>query len=499
MLFRLAFVAVGEALSRPRAVRGRGARLVSMAAETHFDYLVIGGGSGGIASAKRAASYGKKVAVIERQALGGTCVNVGCVPKKVMWNAAHVMEVAHESHLYSYAGGDKMTFDWKGLKTARDNYVTRLNGIYSRGLDSAGVSLIEGLASFDSPTEVRVGDAVYTADHIMIATGGVPTFPEIPGKEHIISSDGFFELEALPASCAVIGAGYIAVEMAGILCALGSETSLLVRGDKALRAFDDLVADHLDFEMKRQGMVVVPKTTLASVTLDETTGLKTLTTTDGRTLGPFECVLAAVGRSPLTAPLALEKAGVSTKANGYISVDEYQATSAAQVYALGDVCGDVELTPMAIAAGRRLADRLFGDAPQSKADYSNVPTVVFSHPTIGTIGLTEAEAKAQFGDEAVTIYTTTFVNLWYGPMPIEPSTKPKSKMKLVCTGPEETVVGLHCIGMASDELLQGFGVAMKMKATKADFDSCIALHPTAAEEVVTMAPWGLSGSDTRGA
>ena len=377
---------------------------------------------------------------------------------------------------------------------------------------------------------------------------------EIPGKEHIISSDGFFELEALPASCAVIGAGYIAVEMAGILCALGSETSLLVRGDKALRAFDDLVADHLDFEMKRQGMVVVPKTTLASVTLDETTGLKTLTTTDGRTLGPrapaarssfsfstfkvarggdylflfverttrhrreascclerarlvsrlssvfsrpprdsFECVLAAVGRSPLTAPLALEKAGVSTKANGYISVDEYQATSAAQVYALGDVCGDVELTPMAIAAGRRLADRLFGDAPQSKADYSNVPTVVFSHPTIGTIGLTEAEAKAQFGDEAVTIYTTTFVNLWYGPMPIEPSTKPKSKMKLVCTGPEETVVGLHCIGMASDELLQGFGVAMKMKATKADFDSCIALHPTAAEEVVTMAPWGLSG------
>ncbi|KAJ8611934.1 hypothetical protein CTAYLR_004360 [Chrysophaeum taylorii] len=439
-MFSALFVVVVGALA-PRT--GRICRRVAMSSssESHFDYLVIGGGSGGIASARRAATYGAKVAVVERGALGGTCVNVGCVPKKVMWNAAHITEVLHDAALYQYRGDLE--------STARDNYVTRLNGIYGRNLDNSEVTKLVGTASFDG------------------ATAG------LEGAEHCITSDGFFELEELPASVAVVGAGYIAVEMAGILNALGAETSLLIRGDLALRSFDDLLSTTLDAEMKRQGMTVVPQTTVASVALDEETGLKTVVSTDGVEVGKFEQVLIATGRRPLTEPLCHDRPGV---------------------YALGDVCGNVELTPMAIAAGRRLADRLFGGMPLAKADYDNVPTVVFSHPTIGTIGLTEAQARDRYGDDDVAVYKSTFVNLWYGPMPIEPADKPKTAMKLVCVGPEEKVVGLHVIGMGADEMLQGFGVAMKMGATKADFDSCVAIHPTAAEEFVTLPVWGMAGS-----
>ncbi|KAJ8611965.1 hypothetical protein CTAYLR_004341 [Chrysophaeum taylorii] len=494
-MFSALFVVVVGALA-PRT--GRICRRVAMSSssESHFDYLVIGGGSGGIASARRAATYGAKVAVVERGALGGTCVNVGCVPKKVMWNAAHITEVLHDAALYQYRGDlESVKLDWGALKTARDNYVTRLNGIYGRNLDNSEVTKLVGTASFDGATAVRVGEKVYTADHVLVAVGGTPTVPEgLEGAEHCITSDGFFELEELPASVAVVGAGYIAVEMAGILNALGAETSLLIRGDLALRSFDDLLSTTLDAEMKRQGMTVVPQTTVASVALDEETGLKTVVSTDGVEVGKFEQVLIATGRRPLTEPLCLDKVGVELDSKGYVVVDDFQATTAPGVYALGDVCGNVELTPMAIAAGRRLADRLFGGMPLAKADYDNVPTVVFSHPTIGTIGLTEAQARDRYGDDDVAVYKSTFVNLWYGPMPIEPADKPKTAMKLVCVGPEEKVVGLHVIGMGADEMLQGFGVAMKMGATKADFDSCVAIHPTAAEEFVTLPVWGMAGS-----
>uniref|UniRef100_A0A7S3JTG2 Glutathione reductase n=1 Tax=Aureoumbra lagunensis TaxID=44058 RepID=A0A7S3JTG2_9STRA len=461
-----------------------------------YDYLVIGGGSGGVASARRAATYGASAAVIENARLGGTCVNVGCVPKKIMWSAAHIQEIAHDAALYQFTGGDQMKFDWGKLKIARDNYVTRLNGIYTRNIENSGIDMIQGTASFEGPNSVRVGDEVYQAKNILIAVGGKPVFPPgFEGIEHCITSDGFFELDHLPKSACVVGAGYIAVEMAGIFNTLGCDTTLVVRRAKALRNFDEIVSDHLDFEMKRQGLNIVPNTTPTKVEPhpDDATPLKSVYADDGTKIGDFEVVLLAVGRKPNIEPLHLDAAGVETTEKDYIIVDEYQNTNVPGIYALGDVCGNIELTPMAIAAGRRLADRLFGSLPNAKADYQGVPTVVFSHPPIGTIGLTEAQARAKYSENDIKVYTSTFVNLYYGPMPIEPSTKPKSVMKMICHGPQEKIIGLHVCGMGADEMLQGFGVAFKMGATKADFDSCVAIHPTAAEEFVTLAPWGLSG------
>jgi glutathione reductase (NADPH) len=421
------------------------------------------------------------------------------VPKKVMYNAAHIMECLHDAPLYQYSGADGVSLDWGALKTARDNYVTRLNGIYGRNLDGSGVTKLEGLASFKSAKEVSVGGETYTADHVLVAVGGKPTMPaDLPGVEHCISSDGFFLLDEMPENALVVGAGYIAVEMAGILHALGCDTDLAVRGAKPLRSFDDLMSDTLVSEMARQGLTLQAETTLAKVELTAD-GKKKVTTTDGRVLGEYSEVLLAVGREPLTGPLDLQHAGVDLDANGrYIAVDEYQNTSAEGVYALGDVCGNIELTPMAIAAGRRLADRLFKGQEHAKADYSDVPTVVFSHPPIGTVGLTEKEAVEKYGEANVKVWTSTFVNLWYGPMPIDPADKPRTAMKMVTAGSNELIVGLHVIGVGADEMLQGSAVAVKMGATKADFDSCVALHPTAAEEFVTLAPWGEGAGDKQG-
>jgi len=480
-----------SSLGFPKVLR-RSKGLTSMAAseDNHFEYLVIGGGSGGIASARRAAQWGAKVAVIERQALGGTCVNVGCVPKKVMFNAATVNEVLHAAKHYGYSGVTEGTkFDWGAIKESRDKYILRLNGIYENNLKNSGVHLINGLAKFSGPKSVSVGDVEYTADHILIAVGGKTMMPDIPGIEHCIDSDGFFKLEEQPKKVGVVGAGYIAVEMAGIFNALESDTTLFVRGEKALRRFDPIVCDTLDTEMKKQGMKVVPGATPAKVE-KQADGTLAMTLEDGSTHGGFDQILFAIGREPLTAPLDLDAAGVKTKAGGYIEADAYQNTATEGVYAVGDVCGVVELTPTAVAAGRRLSDRLFGGL-DDKADYDLVPTVVFSHPTIGTIGFTEQDAIAKFGEDDIKVYTSTFVNLFYGPWQMEPADKPKTAMKLICMGKDEKVIGLHCIGMGCDELLQGFGVAMKMGCTKLDLDRCVAIHPTAAEELVTMAPWGL--------
>ena len=410
-----------------------------------------------------------------------------------MFNAATVNEMLHASENYGFTGVlEGAKFDWKTIKDARDKYIVRLNGIYSNNLGNNGVDIINGIASFDGENSVKVGDKTYSADHITIAVGGRTVMPDIPGIEHCIDSDGFFLVEEQPKKVAVIGAGYIAVELAGIFNALDSDTSLFVRGDKALRRFDAILADTLDSEMKKCGMKVVPQSTPKAVT-KEADGTLTLELENGEKHSGFDAVVMAIGRQPLVGPLELDKAGVDLQAGSkYIAVDEYQNTNVNGVYALGDVCGNIELTPMAIAAGRRLSDRLFGGIEGSKADYEMVPTVIFSHPTIGTIGLTEDEAREKYGDDQIKCYTSTFVNLFYGPWTsIEPADKPKTAYKLVCLGKEEKVVGLHCIGMASDEVLQGFGVAMKMGCTKADLDSVIAIHPTAGEELVTMAPWGL--------
>jgi glutathione reductase (NADPH) len=453
-----------------------------------FDYLVIGGGSGGIASARRAASYGAKVAVVEGSGrMGGTCVNVGCVPKKVMWSAASIAETVHDMHHYGFTGVEEISFDWNFIKQNRDRYIKRLNGIYERNLENSGVTRIMGLASFDGENSVTVvpsdgGDSIsYKAKHILIAVGGLAEFPEGPGiKENSISSDGFFELEELPRKAVVVGAGYVAVELAGVFQALGTDTKLVVRREKAMRGLDDFISETLDEEMQRQGIEIFRNTNgVEKIEVDED-GLKTVFLSNGEKIEGADVVLVAPGRRPNVDKLGLDKAGINTDDRDYISVDEYSATNVNGVYALGDVCGKVELTPMAIAAGRRLSDRLFGgpEWKNVKVSYDLVPTVVFSHPTIGTIGLTEKEAIEKYGEDNVKIYKSKFANLFYGPWQVEPEDKPKTAMKLVCAGEEELVVGLHVIGMGADEMLQGFGIALKMGATKADFDSCVAIHPT---------------------
>lgn len=477
--------------------------------EYEYDYLVIGAGSGGIASARRAATYGAKVAVVEKARLGGTCVNVGCVPKKVMWNAASIAETLHDMKHYGFSGydSDAISFDWTFIKRNRDKYVLRLNETYERTMANSGVTSLSGTASFtSSPNTVSVAssetgeETTVTARHVLIATGGYPTFPPGEGiREHAISSDGFFDLEELPRRAVVVGAGYVAVELAGILQALGTDTSLVVRKGKAMREFDDMLADTLDEEMQRQGIEILRNTDgVEKIELDGD-GLKTVTLHDGRVIERVDTVLVATGRSPCVERLDLPSAGVARhRERGHVLVDELSQTNVHRVYALGDVCGRVQLTPVAIAAGRRLADRLFGGPRFAgvKVSYENVPTVVFSHPPIGTIGVTEKEAVERYGGENVKVYRSKFANLYYGPWRVEADDKPKTAMKLICAGSDEMVVGLHVIGMGAEEMLQGFGIAMKMGATKADFDVCVAIHPTASEEFVTMFPWGLSNQVT---
>ncbi len=443
-----------------------------------YDLICVGGGSGGIATARRAAAYGKRCAVIERARLGGTCVNVGCVPKKVMWNAAHTMQTVRHAGDYGLqvdAGG----LDWRALKRARDAYVKRLNGIYARNLENSGVDWVQGEARFVDEHTLEVDGEHYRASHIVIATGGRPWVPDVPGAELGIDSDGFFALESQPRRVAVVGAGYIAVELAGVLAGLGSETTLVIRRDQALRGFDAMLREELMVNLESHGVNVVPGFTPAA--LERSAQGLVLQSADGQHSGPFDAVVWAVGRRAETAALELSRAGVAVHDNGEIPVDEMQNTNVSGIYALGDITGRFPLTPVAIAAGRRLADRLFGGQPERHLAYHNIPTVVFTHPPIGTVGLTEAQARAEHGD-AVTVFTSRFVAMDYA----LGEHKPRSAMKLVTIGPEQRIVGLHVIGTGADEMLQGFAVAVKMGATKADFDNTVAIHPTSAEEMVTM-------------
>ncbi|XP_003383104.1 PREDICTED: glutathione reductase, mitochondrial-like [Amphimedon queenslandica] len=452
-----------------------------------FDYLVIGAGSGGIASAKKAGALGAKVAIIEHGPLGGTCVNVGCVPKKVMFYAASHAESLHDHQSYGFdISADDKIFNWPKVKKERDSYIKRLNKIYESGLEKANVELFLGHAKFVSPNEVLVNDVTLTAKHILVATGTKPIIPDVPGAKLGITSDGFFELEELPKKVVVSGSGYIAVEMAGILRALGSEVSLVIRRGKILRSFDDMLSDALIDEMKHSGINIIPHSKITSVAQQPDKLLEvSVSPFDGegevKSLSNVDCLLWAVGRDANVNDLQLEKAGIEQDKSGFIVVDEYQNTNVPFIYALGDVAGKKLLTPVAIAAGRKLSRRLF-NAEDVKLDYENIPTVVFSHPPIGTIGLTEAEAIKEFGNEKLKIYTSTFTPLYYALT----SRKVKCHMKLICVLPDEKIVGLHIIGMGSDEMLQGFGVAIKMGATKDDFDNCVAIHPTSAEELVTM-------------
>jgi len=446
----------------------------------HYDYLAIGGGSGGIASINRAASYGRKCALIEAKQLGGTCVNVGCVPKKVMWHAAQIAEAIK---LYGPDYGFDTTinhFDWARLISSRSAYIDRIHQSYEKVLGNNQVEVIKGFATFVDAHTVEVNGERITADHILIATGGRPSHIDIVGAQYGIDSDGFFALDTMPQRVAVVGAGYIAVEIAGVLNALGAQTHLFVRKHAPLRTFDPLIVDTLVEIMQAEGPNLHTGSIPESV-VKNPDGSLTLALENGETY-TVDALIWAIGREPSTDNLNLAATGVETDSKGYIRVDKYQNTSVPGIYAVGDNTGAVELTPVAVAAGRRLSERLFNHKPEEHLDYDLIPTVVFSHPPIGTIGLTEPAAIAKYGEHGVKVYKTAFTSMYTA---VTGHRQP-CRMKLVCVGAEEKIVGLHGIGFGMDEILQGFAVAIKMGATKRDFDNTVAIHPTAGEELVTM-------------
>ncbi|WP_386692362.1 MULTISPECIES: glutathione-disulfide reductase [unclassified Lonepinella] len=452
----------------------------------HYDYVAIGGGSGGIASINRAASYGKKCAIIEAKHLGGTCVNVGCVPKKVMFYGAQIAEAIH--HYAPDYGFDVNVnkFDFSKLVESRQAYIGRIHTSYGNVLGKNNVDVLNGFAKFvDAKTiEVNYADGSseqVTADHILIATGGRPSIPKVKGAEYGITSDGVFALTELPKSVAIVGAGYIAVELAGVLNSFGVKSHLFVRQHAPLRTQDPLIVETL-LEVLAQDGIQLHKQAIPEEVVKNADGTLTLKLKDGRET-TLESIVWAIGREPATDVINLQATGVATNEYGFIKVDKFQNTNIPNIYAVGDIIeGGIELTPVAVAAGRRLSERLFNHKPNEHLDYNLVPTVVFSHPPIGTIGLTEPQAIEQYGEENVKVYKSSFTAMYTA---VTQHRQP-CRMKLVCVGQEEKVVGLHGIGFGVDEMIQGFAVAIKMGATKADFDNTVAIHPTGSEEFVTM-------------
>lgn len=447
----------------------------------HYDYIAIGGGSGGIASVNRAASYGKKCAIIEAKILGGTCVNVGCVPKKVMWYGA---EIAQAINHYSPDYGFDITlnkFDFAKLVASRQAYIERIHHAYENILTKNNVDVIYGFARFLDKNTLEVNGEIITSEHILIATGAFPRRPSIIGQEYGIDSNDIFALTELPKRIAIIGAGYIAVELAGVMNTLGVETLLFVRQHSPLRNFDPLIVETLVEIMEQDGIHLHTYAIPKAITKN-TDGSLLLLLENGEQYCVDE-VVWAIGRNPATDNLGLENIGVERNENGFIKVDQFQNTTIKGIYAVGDIIeGGIELTPVAVAAGRRLAERLFNNKPNEYLDYSLVPTVVFSHPAIGTIGLTEPQAIEKFGAKNIKVYQSSFTPMYSA---ITQHRQP-CRMKLICVGEDEKIVGLHGIGFGVDEMIQGFAVAIKMGATKADFDNTIAIHPTGSEEFVTM-------------
>jgi glutathione reductase (NADPH) len=445
----------------------------------HYDLIAIGGGSGGIAVASRAARFGARCAVIESARLGGTCVNRGCVPKKIMWYAAAVAGALDDAPAYGFAV-TPAGLDWARLTQARNAYLARLNRTYLDNLDTAGVTLIEGSAAFVDARTLAVDGRRCRADHIVIATGGRPRLPDIPQAGLGITSDDFFTLTRQPRTVAIAGAGYIAVELAGLLNALGSRVTLLLRQRKLLARFDAMIGAAVAEEMQEAGVHIETETEIEGMARDGH-GALTLHCSGRQSLTGFDTLIWAIGRRANTERLNLPAAGVSVADDGSLPVDNYQNTNVPGIYAVGDVTGRAALTPVAIAAGRRLADRLFGGQPDSRLDYDCIPTVVFGHPPVGTVGLSEEEARARHGD-AVKCHQSRFTPLYHALT----ARKPRTALKLVTVGAEERIVGCHVVGLGADEMLQGFAVAVRMGATKRDFDRTVAIHPTAAEEFVTL-------------
>ena len=443
-----------------------------------FDLVVLGAGSGGIAMAIRAARHGARVAVLEPGPLGGTCVNLGCVPKKAMWLAA---ELAGAQQLAREVGFDLTpgALDWEAFVNRRSSYIANIHVTYRRHFSEQGITLIHERGHFLGANRIAAGKHKLNAAHVLVATGARPQRLAIPGADLGIDSDGFFALRECPRRVAVVGSGYIAVELAGVLRALGAEVTLFARSDRLLRSFDRELGGALADAMRERAIELVFSCNPLAAS-KEADGYA-LHFASGDVAKGLDALIWAIGREPNTADLGLDRAGIALDAQGFVITDEWQNTTAPNVYSVGDVTGRLALTPVAIAASRRLADRVFGGAPDAKLDYANVATVVFSHPPIGTVGLSEEAARELHGD-AVKVYRSSFRPM----LAALAQRDEKTLMKLVCVGAEERIVGIHMIGAAVDEIVQGFAVALKMGMRKADLDATVAIHPTSAEELVLM-------------
>ncbi len=450
-----------------------------MTHEFDYDLIALGAGSGGLSVIERAASYGQRCAIVERRDIGGTCVNVGCVPKKIMWFAANLAHMIEDARGYGY-DLTRNGFDWSKLVEKRERYISDINRYYHGYLKQLGVTEIKGEASFVDANTIIVKGKKYSAKHIAIATGTHPRLPGIPGAEHAINSDGFFGLEQQPSRVAIAGSGYIAVELAGVLNSLGSHVTLFLRKHHVLGEFDSLLKTTLLEELGKSGIELRTECQITQISR-ASSDLMTVDANHGASLENIDQVIYAIGRDPDVDTLRLDKADVTVNARGFIETDVYQCTSQSHIFALGDVTGRAALTPVAVAAGRRLADRLYNGDAGRHLDYELIPTMVFSHPPIGTVGATEEAAREEFGDR-VKIYQTRFTAMYNS---ISGHDLPTS-MKLVCLDDEEKVIGCHMIGPAVDEMLQGFAVAIRMGACKKDLDDTVAIHPTSSEELVTM-------------
>lgn len=440
------------------------------------DLFVIGAGSGGVRAARMVAGHGAKVAIVEDLYFGGTCVNVGCVPKKLYVYASQFSESFSGAAGFGWNVEAAPIFDWSTLVKNKTKEITRLQSVYNNLLQNSGVQVVNGRGTIVDAHTVKVGDKIYTAERILVATGGWPFVPDIEGKEHIVTSNEIFNLPVLPKRMVIVGGGYIAVEFAGIMHGLGVEVTILERGEKILRGFDEDVRDFLVAEMIKKGIKFMPNTYVDCV--EQLGASFTVHTAAGETVAT-DLVMYATGRVPNTKNLGLENVSVALDSKGAIIVNQDYQTNVPSIYALGDVTNRVNLTPVATAEGMFLANKLYANKT-GVVDYENIPTAVFSQPNIGTVGLTEAQAREKFND--IDVYKTDFKamkNTLSG-------SSERTLMKMLVVRSTDKVVGMHMVGSDAGEIIQGFAVAIRAGATKAIFDSTIGIHPTAAEEFVTM-------------